>query len=147
MSAETGGSAQLSLTPDALEKLWKALWWSYECAEDDRRFAYDGDERYRCKVAAGAASFSLCLLHAPFAPGGGACSVDCAHLGNGLSSEQLAAVLVQIDHHIARTEEKSKSSSVGADGRWENATLKSLRAKLLEAAGFRAQDHARAGDA
>ncbi|HSM91670.1 MAG TPA: hypothetical protein VLT47_02225 [Anaeromyxobacteraceae bacterium] len=134
MSAETNASAQVSLTPEALEKLWKALWWSYERREDDRQHAYDEYDRYSCKVAANAAGFNLDLVHDAFTPGRGWCTVDCEHIRAGLSPAQVAAILAQIDHHIARTEEKSKSPSVGADGRSENAELRRLRAAILEAA-------------
>jgi hypothetical protein len=134
MSAETDGNARLSLAPDALSKLWRSLWRDYQSREKDVEHAYDDSDRYGCKVAAGAAGFCLDLVHDAFTPGRGWCTVDCNHVRAGLSAEKLAAVLAQIDHHLARTEEKSKSSCVGPDGRAENMALASLRMRILAAA-------------
>jgi hypothetical protein len=130
----TTGSAQLALTPAALEALWKRLWFAWQCREEDTDHAYDDDARYRSKVAAGAACFSLCLLHDPLAPGAGACRADCDHLANGLSPENTAKVLADIDQHLARTEEKSRCPNIGADGRLEHAELLWLRAEIVKAA-------------
>lgn len=134
MSAETNGSAQLSLTPDALEKLWKALWWTYERREDDRQHTYDDYDRYSCKVEANAAGNNISLLHDPFAPRMGACTVDCEHVRAGLSPAQTAAVLAEIDRQIANAELKAADTRVPEDGRTERRALRSLRESILKAA-------------
>jgi hypothetical protein len=130
----TDGGAQLSLTPAALEKLWKALWWTYLRREDDRQHAYDDYDRYSCKVSANAAGNNLSLLHDPFAPRKGACTVDCEHIRAGLSAEQTAAVLAEIDRQIANADLKAADTRVPEDGRTERRALQSLRESILEAA-------------
>lgn len=134
MTAETAAGAPLEITPGALEKLWRSLWSHYQYAEEDRRYAYDHDERYRCKVAAGAAGFSVALVHDLFTPGRGLCTPDCDHVKAGLSTEQLAGLLAEVDRHLARTAVKSTDSWVGADGGTEHAELAWLRKAILAAA-------------
>jgi hypothetical protein len=134
MEDQTNGTAQPSLTPAALEKLWKSLWRTYQYREEDRRYAYDGDDRYRCKVAAGAAGYNLGLVHSAFTPGLGWCTVDCEHVRAGLSTAQVAAILSEIDRQIANAELKAADTQVPADGRTESLELQALRASILNAA-------------
>ncbi|MGB8929889.1 MAG: hypothetical protein WCC48_01430 [Anaeromyxobacteraceae bacterium] len=134
MEDKTNATMQLSLTPAALEELWKWLWRLYESYERDLHYAYDNDDRYRCKIAAGAAGNNLSLLHDPFAPNKGACSVDCEHIRAGLSPAQTAAVLTKIDRQIANAELKAAGTRVPEDGSTESRALQSLRASILKAA-------------
>jgi hypothetical protein len=134
VTAETNGSGQLALTPAALEKLWKSLWRTYQYREEDRRYAYDGDARYRCKVAAGAAGYNLGIVHDAFTPGRGWCTVDCEHVRAGLSTAQVTAILSEIDRLIANAELKAADTRVPEDGRTESLELQALRESILKAA-------------
>lgn len=126
--------APLAITPAALDQLWRKLWSHCQYLEEDIRYAYNDDDRYRCKIAAGAAGFGLTLIHEVISPGRGACTPDCDHVKPGLSPEQVVALLAQIDHHLARTAAKAKDSWVGEDGATEHAALQSLLKAVLASA-------------
>ncbi len=123
-----------AISPADLASLWEKLLSTVKYAEAEADDDYDREVRYIAKVRCFCAYWNLTLVHDALIGkrAGGFCRGACPHLADGLSEEQLAALLARIEADHRAHDPKNADP----DRKWElsvhQSAVERLRDELLK---------------